>query len=158
MRAVLAAYGITDRTVWVADSFRGLPEPDAAYPADGGDMPYTVDELAISVADVQRNFERYGMLDDQVRFLEGWFSDTMPSAPIDRLCIARLDGDMYGSTWDAITALYPKLSTGGFLIVDDYGAVAACARAIEDFREREQITEPLQQIPDYKNGRYWRKA
>jgi O-methyltransferase len=76
MRAMLAAYSITDRTVWVADSFRGLPEPNAAYPADAGDTHYTVDELAVSVDEVQRNFERYGLLDDQVRFLEGWFSDT----------------------------------------------------------------------------------
>ena len=50
----------------------------------------------------------------------GWFSDTLPGAPIDKLAVLRLDGDLYDSTTDALTNLYPKLSVGGFLIVDDY--------------------------------------
>jgi len=158
MRAVLAAYGVTNRTVWVADSFQGLPEPNPErYPADTGDKQSTFSYwLAISADTVRRNFERYGLLDAQVRFLEGWFADTLPSAPIDRLAVARLDGDMYGSTWEAITALYPKLSPGGFLIVDDYGAVPGCKRAIEDYRAKEEITDPIEQI-DW-GGIYWRKT
>lgn len=51
--------------------------------------------------------------------------DTLPSAPIERLSILRLDGDMYASTVDAFTHLYNKLSVGGFVIVDDYGALSA---------------------------------
>ena len=156
MRAVLAAHEVTDRTVWVADSFQGLPEPDAArYPADEGDQHSTWDVLAVSADQVRANFERYHLLDDQVRFLEGWFSDTLPAAPIDQLGVVRLDGDMYGSTWDAITVLYPKLSPGGFLIIDDYGAVPGCAKAIEDYRTEHAITEPIEHI-DW-TGAFWRK-
>jgi O-methyltransferase len=155
MRAVLAVHQVTDRTVWVADSFQGLPEPDTArYPADEGDLLSTFEQLAVGADTVRANFERYGLLDDQVRFLEGWFADTLPVAPIDRLAVVRLDGDMYGSTWDAITALYPKLSPGGFLIVDDY-PLEACRRAIEDYRERERISEPMEQIGEW--GVFWRK-
>jgi O-methyltransferase len=155
MRAVLAAYEVTDRTVWVADSFRGLPEPDAAhYPADLGDVHSSYKELAVSADEVRTNFERYGLLDDQVRFLEGWFSDTLPSAPIKHLAVARLDGDMYGSTWDAISVLYPRLSPGGFLIVDDY-ALEGCRQAISDYRTKYAIAEPIEQI-DWM-GSYWRK-
>jgi O-methyltransferase len=152
MRAVLAAHQNTDRTVWVADSFQGLPAPDVArYPADEGS---TLDRLAVSAEEVRANFKKYHLLDEQVRFLEGWFADTLPTAPIDRLAVVRLDADMYGSTWEAITTLYPKLSPGGFLIVDDF-PLDGCRRAIEDYREREGITEPIEAV-DW-TGIYWRK-
>ncbi|MGF7234717.1 MAG: TylF/MycF/NovP-related O-methyltransferase, partial [Frankia sp.] len=135
MRGILAARDVTDRTVWVADSFAGLPAPDAErYPADAGDPHHTFDALAVPLAEVQRTFQRFGLLDDQVRFLPGWFADTLPTAPIDSLAVIRLDGDMYSSTIEALTALYPKLQAGGFCIVDDYGAVDGCRRAVEDYR------------------------
>jgi O-methyltransferase len=157
MRGVLKAWGDTTRTVWVADSFQGLPPPDAArYPADGGDTFYKVNGLAVGVEVVRHNFERYGLLDDQVEFLVGWFKDTLPTAPIDRLAVMRLDGDLYESTWQAIEALYPKLAPGGFCIVDDYGdLVAQCQRAIHDYRDAHGITEEIVDIDGF--GAYWRK-
>ncbi len=87
MKAVLAAYGITDRTVWVADSFAGLPEPDILkYPEDTGDVHHTISLLAVSCSQVKANFEKYGLLDNQVRFLEGWFRDTLPAASNGASC------------------------------------------------------------------------
>ncbi len=156
MRAVLQAWGVSDRRVFVADSFAGLPPPDPKYAADQGDQHHTMKELAISLEHVRANFAKYDLLDEQVVFLKGWFKDTLPAAPIQRLAIARLDGDMYGSTMDAIEVLYPKLSVGGFLIVDDFGAVAGCRKAIEDYRQAHGITEPMTAI-DW-TGAYWRKA
>jgi O-methyltransferase len=157
MRAILKAHGVTDRAVYAADSFEGLPKPDAAkYPADAGDRHWMYGELAVSLEQVRANFARYGLLDDQVRFLKGWFKDTLPKAPIDRLAVARLDGDMYESTMDAIEALYPKLQSGGFLIMDDYGAVPACKQATDDYRARRGIREPI--VPIDWTGVYWRKA
>jgi len=157
MKAVLTAMGDTSRTVWVADSFRGLPKPDAGtYPADAGDTLW-MDSLGVSVETVKRNFRKYGLLDDRVRFLEGWFKDTLPSAPIDRLALMRLDGDLYESTIQALTALYPKLSIGGFCLIDDYGAIPACAKAVHDFRDRHGITEPLE-MPQNPGPAHWRRA
>ena len=90
----------------MADSFEGLPPPDAGqYPADAGDQHHTFEPLAVSLEQVQANFAEYGLLDDQVTFLEGWFKDTLPTAPIERLAVLRLDGDMYESTMDALDAL-----------------------------------------------------
>jgi O-methyltransferase len=91
-----------------------------------------------------------------VRFLVGWFSETLPTAPIEKLAVLRLDGDMYSSTMDALDALYDKVSPGGYVIVDDYGAVPACAQAIHDFRDARGITDPIEQI-DWA-GVFWRKA
>jgi O-methyltransferase len=157
MRGVLKAYGDETRTVWAADSFEGLPAPDPArYPADAGDTFYKQSGLAVGAEQVKHNFERYGLLDDQVRFLVGWFKDTLPMAPIEQLSVLRLDGDLYESTWQAIEALYPKLSPGGFCIVDDYGdLVAQCQRAIHDYRDANGITEEIVDIDGF--GAYWRK-
>ncbi len=156
MRGILKAHGVTDRTVWLADSFAGLPASDGRYAEDHGDQLHTRDELAVTADDVRDNFRRYDLLDDQVQFLVGWFKDTLPAAPIEKVAVLRLDGDMYGSTMDALNALYDKVSSGGYLIVDDYGAIAACAQAIEDFRTEHGIDEPLNRI-DW-TGVYWRKA
>jgi O-methyltransferase len=157
MRAILKAYDVTDRNVWVADSFEGLPKPDAEkFPDDAGDQHHTRDLLAISVEEVRDNFRRYDLLDEQVQFLVGWFEETLPTAPIEKLAVLRLDGDMYSSTMDALEALYDRVSPGGFVIVDDFGAVPGCAKAIGDFRDRHEITEPLEPI-DWA-GVFWRKA
>ncbi len=156
-RGVLRAHGVTDRVVWLADSFAGLPPPDPEhYPADAGDRLHTVDYLAVPLAEVRAHFERFGLLDGQVRFLEGWFRDTLPAAPFERLAVMRLDGDLYESTMDALAALYPKLSPGGFVIVDDYGAMPACRRAVHDFRDAHQITDPIQTI-DW-TGVFWQRG
>ena len=157
MRAMLKAHAVTDRIVWVADSFEGLPKPDAAkYPADSGDRHFLIPELAISLEQVQANFRAFGLLDSQVRFLKGWFKDTLPTAPIEKLAVARLDGDLYESTIDALTNIYPKLSVGGYLIVDDYGAVPACKKAVHDYRDARGIKDPIKNIDDI--GHFWHKT
>jgi len=164
MRAILAAHGDPDRRVWVCDSFQGLPEPDPEqYPHDesmqidsADDRKVMDDLLAVPVEQVQANFRRYGLLDDRVRFLEGWFRDTLPEAPIDRIAVLRLDGDLYESTMDALVHLEPKVSPGGFVIVDDYLSIDACRRAVHDYRDAHGIDSPIHEI-DW-TGVWWQKA
>lgn len=154
-RAVLKAYGDTQRTVWLADSFQGLPRPNPKiYPVDAGKAFWKNAALAIPVEEVEANFRKYGLLDDQVRFLVGWFRDTLPTAPIDKLAVLRLDGDMYESTFDALTHLYPKLSPGGYTIIDDY-AIPGCQAATEEYRAKHQIKEPLTPIDHY--AKFWQR-
>ena len=157
VRAILKAYQVTDRGVWVADSFEGLPVPNAEkYPADAKRKYWKRTRLAISLEEVRSHFESYGLLDDQVRFLKGWFKDTLPTAPIEKLAVIRLDGDMYESTMDGLNNLYSKLSRGGYLIVDDFGAVTGCKKAVEDFRAEHGITDEIHQI-DWA-GSYWQRS
>lgn len=147
MRGILEAWGDTDRTVWVADSFQGLPAPDGErFPADVGHDWSAVAALAVSADQVRANFDRYGLLDDRVQLLEGWFADTLPEAPIGQLAVLRLDGDLYQSTIDALNALYHRVSPGGFVIVDDYGAWEPCRQAVDDFRATHQITDPMVEV------------
>jgi O-methyltransferase len=155
MRAILAAYGVTDRKVYVADSFDGLPPPDLArFPADRGDQHYLYNFLKVSIEDVKRNFEKYDLLDDQVVFLKGYFAETLPSAAIGKLALLRLDGDMYGSTMDALENLYPKLQSGGFCIVDDFELMSA-RDAVNDYRNAHSIESPLIEID--QSSVFWRK-
>jgi O-methyltransferase len=156
MRGILQAAGDTQRTVWVADSFQGLPKPAvAAHPLDEGDSLYIHQDLVIPMEQVKSTFRSYDLLDGQVAFLPGWYCDTLPKAPIGKLAILRMDGDMYESTIDALNALYHKLQPGGFCIIDDYGCIPACRAAVHDFRRQHGITAPIHVI-DW-TGAFWRK-
>ena len=148
MRAVLNAYGVKDRRVWVADSFQGVPPPDLKkYPADVDSMYHTFEDLSVSFETVQRNFKKYGLLDHQVVFLKGWFKDTLPTAPMERLAVLRLDGDLYESTMIALQSLYPKLSAGGYVIIDVPSlddARAYAAAQIRSLPERVRALTPAE--------------
>ncbi|MFG1481027.1 TylF/MycF/NovP-related O-methyltransferase [Xanthobacter sp. V4C-4] len=155
MAGVLAARNVSDRKVWVADSFAGLPPADSQRDYGFDSAAVNAAGLAVSLESVRANFEELELLSDTVRFLPGWFKDTLPEAPIARIAVLRLDGDLYASTMDALNALYAKVVPGGFVIIDDY-ALPSCADAVRDFRAAHAITEPLQRI-DY-TGVFWRKT
>jgi O-methyltransferase len=152
MRGVLKARGETQRRVWVADSFAGLPAPDAnadSFGWKGGDM-------AVSLEEVKNNFLRYGLLDDQVTFLKGFFSATLPKAPISALSVLRVDADLYESTLDVLNSLYPKLSVGGYAIFDDYQNLGDCRRAIDEYRQTHGIADPIIKIDT--RAVFWKKT
>ncbi len=156
MRGVLAANEIHDRKVYAVDSFEGLPPPNPkVFPNDEGLHLDLFPELAVSLEEVKANFNRYGLLDEQVMLIKGLFQETLPSLNAGRFALIRIDGDLYESTLVALRALYPKLSPGGFVIIDDYGAMPACRAAVEDFRMKHRITSPVQVI-DW-TGIWWRK-
>jgi hypothetical protein len=156
MRAVLKAYGITDRRVIAADSFAGLPPPTEGVAPDAGAEFHTWTDFVVPLDEVKANFARYGLLDEQVVFLEGLFKDTLPAAPVTQLAVLRLDGDMYESTRDGIVNLYPKLMRGGTLIADDYFLFAAHRTAIDEYRARYGIMDPILRIDEF--GAYWVKS
>ncbi len=156
MRAVLKAYGACDRLVWAADSFQGLPRPDTKrYAHDASTDFWKRRPLAVSLDEVKANFARYGLLDEQVHFVVGWFRDTLPTAPVEQLAVLRLDGDMYESTTIALQALYPKLSAGGYVIIDDY-AIPVCRQAVDDYRHEMGIADEIHRID--RMGAYWQKT
>ncbi|WP_133908000.1 TylF/MycF family methyltransferase [Actinophytocola oryzae] len=156
-RGIFEAYGITDREVWVADSFEGVPTAtDLSHSIDRQlNMHEHNEVLGVDENAVRRNFERYGLLDDQVQFLPGWFNKTLAAAPIERLAVLRLDGDLYESTLDALNPLYPKLSVGGYVIIDDY-LVPGCKVAVDEFRAEHGIDDPLHRIDRWSV--YWRRT
>ena len=162
MRAILKILNVTNRNVWVADSFEGLPTPDKdknPLEAETSEViKLMYQNFEAGLLEVKNNFQRFDLLDDQVKWLKGWFKDTLPGAPIQKLAMIRLDGDYYDSTMDSLTNLYDKLSVGGFVIVDDYGedTWTDCRRAIHDFRLRQNITDII--VPVDSVCVYWRKT
>jgi hypothetical protein len=157
MRGCLAALEIPDRCVYLADSFEGLPEPDRQtqlLDAVTHELLKFVGAFRVGLEDVQSNFASYGLLDDRVRFLPGWFEQTLPHfhAP---LALVRLDGDWYDSTRVALEHLYPQLSPGGFIIIDDYYPLFGAKQAVDDYRASHQIEAELLQVNVQVH--YWRK-
>lgn len=155
MKAVLEIYGDMTRNLYAADSFRGLPEPSDAFPADSGDRHHEIAYLSVSLETVKENFRKYGVSDERVHFVEGWFQDTLHGLPCENIALLRLDGDMYSSTIHALEALYDRVQPGGFVIVDDYNLVGAHS-AVHDFlRVRDESPE----IVDIDgSGAYWRRV
>jgi O-methyltransferase len=154
MKAVLAAAG-ERRTIYVCDSFQGLPEihsgPDAELRLHENTL------LAVSVDQVRENFSRFQLLDDDIRFVEGWFADTMPKLrkDIGQIAVLRLDGDYYTSTREVIDNLYDCVSEGGFVIIDDYGCYQQARDAVHDFWDERGLKPSLVEV-DW-TCRYWRK-
>lgn len=152
-RAVLNEIGARDRTVWLADSFEGMPvrkEKDFSDPALETNL-----YLKVSVEQVRENFERFGLLDSNVKFIKGWFCDTLAKSEIKSIGVLRLDGDYYSSTMDALNALYDRVSDGGYVIVDDYNAFASCKTAIHDFCTQRGIAPNF--VPIDRHAIYWQK-
>ncbi|OGD85845.1 hypothetical protein A2164_00265 [Candidatus Curtissbacteria bacterium RBG_13_35_7] len=156
MRAILKAYNIKNRIVWVADSFQGLPKANInKYPLDRK-IPFDrVDYLKVSLSEVKKNFKSYNLLDKQVHFLKGWFKNTLPKAPITKLALIRIDGDMYESTITSLENLYYKLSIGGYVVIDDFGVIPACRQAVLDYRKKNNIKEKIIKIDSC--GVYWQR-
>lgn len=153
-RAVLRATNDPSRRVILADSFEGLPPPNPAFPQDSDSKLHEHRELAVSLDTVKANFAKFDLLDERVVFLKGWFRDTMPSAPVQRLAVLRLDGDLYESTIDPLTHLYDKVSPGGWVIVDDY-FIPACSAAVTDFLNARGLALEMQPIDGF--GVYFQK-
>ena len=152
---ILKAHGITDRKVFVADSFEGLPPPDAGkWPHDKGDTSYQRTDLAVSLEEVQQNFRDFHLLSENIVFVKGFFEQSLQSATIEKLAVLRLDGDMYGSTMTVLEQLYHKLEIGGYLILDDW-LISGARQALLDFRERMGIREDMYE--DF-SGVFWKKT
>jgi O-methyltransferase len=131
---VLIEKDTSEKLFWGADSFQGLPEhTDEDTRAEFANI--TLGEGLRGQASSQKG--QFSASEEQfintlvahnvykpqrIKLLKGWFKDTLPSAPIEKIAFLRLDGDIYASTRDAIESLYDRVSIGGFIYVDDYGS------------------------------------
>jgi O-methyltransferase len=147
MRATLDSLG-EDRGLVVADSFQGFPE--------GAEEQLTgFDFLAVGLEEVRASFRRLGV-GERVEFVPGFFEQSLAPLVGRRWALVRLDADTYEPTRAALHALYPGLTVGGYLVLDDYGSFEGCRRAVDEFRAEYGISEPLEQV-DFTCWR-WRRT
>ena len=161
-RALFAAASVTNRRVWVADSFAGIPASrhrnDTHTLGSDGQVEECddwADKFAVSEDQVRSNFAQHGLLDSQVRFLPGFFNVSLPpvfgpsAAAAPALSVVRIDADAYDGVRDALESLYPRLSVGGWVIIDDFHLVGAC-QAVHEYRNAHHIEDPILIAPtDY---------
>lgn len=140
LRALVTAYGI-DRKIHAADSFAGIPL-NTRFKHDPVDL--WPDRWAAGLDEVKANLERFGLLDDRIAFLPGLFDDTLPRLTDERFALVRLDSDSYDSVLTSLDWLYPRLSRGGIVIVDDWH-LPGCRFAVDAYRTRHGIIDAVQE-------------
>lgn len=151
MRGLIEAHDIAVRRVIAADSFAGIPPNSRTEgdPVDGWN-----DRWVASVEEVRGNIERFGLLDDRVAFLVGFFENSLPTLTDEAFAIIRLDSDSYDSVETSLDHLYPRLSPGGVVIIDDWH-LPGCRKAVLDYRARYDIRDELQV---HDGNAYWVKS
>lgn len=150
LRALLKAYGIAGRRVFAADSFAGIPKNARAV---GDPVDEWRDRWIASLEDVRENIKRFGLLDDRIEFVPGFFADTLKGLANQKFALMRLDSDSYDSVEESLVYLYPLLSTGGIVIIDDWHLVG-CKQAVLNYRARHRIAAELK---TFDGNAYWVK-
>lgn len=145
-----------EKEIIAADSFRGLPVPDPENEKENQESNWhAIPYLSVSLEDVKSNFADYGLSGEEIRFVPGFFSDTLPSLDVDEIALLRLDGDMYSSTIDVLENMYDKVVEDGFVIIDDYRLDSAQS-AVSDFLEKRGLSPAFEKIDE--DAIFWRKT
>lgn len=140
----LQSLGVTDRHLQLFDTYEGMPPPDEIDRRRDGrsasELMAVSDRSAYvwavaDLADVRTGMEAVGYPRDRVHYVQGMVEDTVPGRAPGQISILRLDTDWYASTRHELTHLYPRVSPGGVLIIDDYGYWDGSRKATEEFLE-----------------------
>jgi O-methyltransferase len=122
----------SERTLYLFDTFEGLPPPTRDDP-DYDDAVAWTGQCRGTVEEVKALFNSLSIPESRVRYMQGLFQDTLPDAPMRSVALAHLDGDWYESTRTCLTSVWPRLSVGGIIQLDDYGRWKGCRRAVDEF-------------------------
>lgn len=147
-----------NREVYLYDTYEGMSAPieyDKSFRNESAQEAYNVQsdyweriKCISSLEEVQRNLASTGYPSRKIHFIKGKVEDTIPNTIPDKIAILRLDTDWYESTLHELQHLYPKLQTGGILIIDDYGHWQGCRKAVDEYFETHNIKMYLSRI-DY---------
>jgi O-methyltransferase len=151
MRALLNAYGIGGRKVFAADSYAGIPKNTRAV---NDPVDLWSDRWVASLEEVRQAIARFGLLDDRFEFVAGFFEDSLKSLRGQRFAVVRLDSDSYDSVETSLEYLYPLLSRGGYMIIDDWH-LPGCRMAVMDYRSQLGINDEIQ---EWDGNAYWVKT
>ncbi len=137
--------GDHSRELYLYDTFEGMTEPtdkDKRYDGEpASQLLAAADKTSwvwaeASLEDVQAGFQTVPYPSERVHFVKGPIEDTVPAEMPDEIAILRLDTDWYASTAHEFEHLYPRLVSGGVLIIDDYGHWQGSRKATDEFLDR----------------------
>jgi O-methyltransferase len=118
------------RHLWLFDSFQGLPRPTEP---DGPSAPILEGDLVGDEQNVRRLLRKVSAPLDRIQIVAGWFHETLPTAPIDRIALLHIDADWYGSVKLCLERFYELLEPGAVVVLDDYYDWPGCKAALDDF-------------------------
>lgn len=155
----LAHLKVTDRTLWMYDTFDGMSQPteaDVDFLGQTADQLLDRQDIAESTSvwcrsplgEVKATMRATGYPMDQINFVQGRVEETLPRRSPERLALLRLDTDWYESTKCELEILFPKMSPGGVLIIDDYGHWQGCRKAVDEYFAQQGVSMLLNRI-DY---------
>jgi O-methyltransferase len=133
------------RTVWLFDTFEGMPPATAA---DGPEAASWVGNLSSSPRRVKKLLRRTGADLARVRIVPGLFQDTFPLLHIQQIALLNIDADWYESVKLCLETFYNAVMPRGFISIDDYGAWPGCRRAVDEFFQSHALSYPLQPVDD----------
>jgi hypothetical protein len=153
----LMAEGTQDRDIYLFDTFTGMTEPgdeDLSYRGEPASERYerqqsidgTTDWCHGPLDQVKTNVTSTGYDPQRLYFVEGKVEDTIPGNAPEQIAILRLDTDWYQSTRHELVHLYPRLSSGGVLIIDDYGYWQGARKAVDEYIEENDLKLLLHKI------------
>lgn len=156
---VLKGLGVTDRTLWLYDTYEGMSEPgeedrdfsgqtaaDQLQQADKGNSHSVW--CYSSFEEVQANMAQTGYPAEKIRFIKGKVEDTIPGAIPEQVALLRLDTDWYASTLHELVYLYPLLQQRGVLIIDDFGHWEGAKKAVLDYFKQNNLYPLISRIDD----------
>ena len=147
MAKELGRINVTDRKIWLYDTFAGMTEPtnndiEAGTGVTASEMLSTTDIgdgnnvwCVAGRADVEANVRSTGYPFENFTFVEGDVAVTLLSAVPDQIALLRLDTDWYESTRIGLEVMYPRLAVGGVCILDDYGHWQGARKAVDEYFE-----------------------
>lgn len=153
----LRSAGVTDRELYLFDTFDGMTAPteaDADFrgrPAQARFWrtrrgPNSSDWCRATLPEVRENLARTGYPADRLHFVPGPVEETVPAAAPERIALLRLDTDWYESTRHELVHLWPRLMPGGVCILDDYGYWAGSRKAVDGYLSEHGIRVLLHRL------------
>jgi hypothetical protein len=153
MADLLRNAGVTDRKVWLFDSFEGMPQPEeidgpaAAKWAAAVEKPWYAGTVPFTLPAVQQSARALGV-SDYTEFVQGWFDQTLPALRerVGPIAILRIDCDWYASVKCCLDNLYDQVSDGGFIVLDDYYTYDGCTLAVHEFLSKRGLAHPIESV------------
>jgi len=148
--------GSTRRTVWLFDSFQGLP-PATERDVNVKRENYFVGWNKGNITNVKQAFCRLGLSLDHVKIVPGWFDATLKPATVNRIAVLHIDSDWYESVKIVLDVFYEKVVPGGYIILNDFGTWDGCNQAVNDFFSEHNLSDIDLTIVEPRTGAYFQK-